>query len=174
MWPWLPGGPGEPLSGVEDVFNAIAVRGNAAIGDVMFYGPGAGKPLPTASAAVAGGRRDRRGQAPTEKKRMFWAEGGDDTAVPPDGLESRWPRGSGVQAASRLPGPYRLSRPERRRTSTLVTALRPATCPADGMNDARAPCSVLTERECRSRGGVRASATDRDGCPDLGTYTTMI
>ena len=40
-----------PLAGVEDVFNAIAVKGNA-IGDVMFYGRGAGK-LPTASAVVA-------------------------------------------------------------------------------------------------------------------------
>lgn len=36
---------------MEDVFNAIAVTGNA-IGDVMFYGRGAGK-LPTASAVVA-------------------------------------------------------------------------------------------------------------------------
>ena len=33
------------------MFNAIAVTGNA-IGDVMFYGRGAGK-LPTASAVVA-------------------------------------------------------------------------------------------------------------------------
>ena len=40
-----------PLSNVEDVFNAIVVRGNA-IGDAMFYGRGAGK-LPTASAVVA-------------------------------------------------------------------------------------------------------------------------
>ena len=40
-----------PLSGVEDVFNAISVTGNA-IRDVMFYGRGAGK-LPTASAVVA-------------------------------------------------------------------------------------------------------------------------
>jgi homoserine dehydrogenase len=40
-----------PLAGVEDVFNAILVKGNA-IGDVMFYGRGAGK-LPTASAVVA-------------------------------------------------------------------------------------------------------------------------
>ena len=40
-----------PLAGVEDVFNAIAVRGNA-VGDTMFYGRGAGK-LPTASAVVA-------------------------------------------------------------------------------------------------------------------------
>ena len=40
-----------PLAGVEDVFNAIAVTGNA-VGDVMFYGRGAGK-LPTASAVVA-------------------------------------------------------------------------------------------------------------------------
>ncbi|UWV47786.1 homoserine dehydrogenase [Acetivibrio thermocellus] len=40
-----------PLYSVEDVFNAIVVRGDA-IGEVMFYGPGAGK-LPTASAVVA-------------------------------------------------------------------------------------------------------------------------
>ncbi len=39
------------LSTVDDVFNAIMVRGDA-IGDVMFYGRGAGK-LPTASAVVA-------------------------------------------------------------------------------------------------------------------------
>ena len=40
-----------PLSHVDDVFNGITVRGDA-IGDVMFYGRGAGK-LPTASAVVA-------------------------------------------------------------------------------------------------------------------------
>lgn len=40
-----------PLSNVHDVFNAIFVHGNV-IGDVMFYGSGAGK-LPTASAVVA-------------------------------------------------------------------------------------------------------------------------
>lgn len=39
------------LAHVDDVFNAITVRGDA-IGDVMFYGRGAGK-LPTASAVVA-------------------------------------------------------------------------------------------------------------------------
>jgi len=39
------------LSHVEDVFNAILVRGNA-LGDAVFYGRGAGK-LPTASAVVA-------------------------------------------------------------------------------------------------------------------------
>ncbi|MCX7715111.1 MAG: homoserine dehydrogenase [Clostridia bacterium] len=40
-----------PLAGVEDVFNAIMVKGDS-IGEVMFYGRGAGK-LPTASAVVA-------------------------------------------------------------------------------------------------------------------------
>ncbi len=40
-----------PLSMVNDVFNAILIKGNV-IGDVMFYGKGAGK-LPTASAVVA-------------------------------------------------------------------------------------------------------------------------
>ena len=39
------------LAGVDDVFNAILVRGDA-IGDVVFYGLGAGK-MPTASAVVA-------------------------------------------------------------------------------------------------------------------------
>ena len=39
------------LADVNDVFNGIMVRGNA-IGDVVFYGRGAGK-LPTASAVVA-------------------------------------------------------------------------------------------------------------------------
>lgn len=40
-----------PLSGVNDVYNAIMVTGNC-VGDLMFYGAGAGK-LPTASAVVA-------------------------------------------------------------------------------------------------------------------------
>jgi homoserine dehydrogenase len=40
-----------PLYGVNDVFNAVLVKGNM-LGDTMFYGAGAGK-LPTASAVVA-------------------------------------------------------------------------------------------------------------------------
>jgi len=40
-----------PIASVEDVFNAVMVRGNAT-GEVMFYGRGAGE-LPTASACVA-------------------------------------------------------------------------------------------------------------------------
>ena len=76
----------DPLAGVEDVFNAIAVKGNA-IGDVMFYGRGAGK-LPTASAVVADVIDAARHK--DEKKRMFWSEGGDDVAVPPTDLESVW------------------------------------------------------------------------------------
>ena len=42
---------GSQLASTRDVFNAILVRGNA-VGDVVFYGKGAGK-LPTASAVVA-------------------------------------------------------------------------------------------------------------------------
>ncbi|MBO5646899.1 MAG: homoserine dehydrogenase [Clostridia bacterium] len=42
---------GTPIAGVDDVFNAIVIEGNA-IDEVMFYGRGAGK-LPTASAVVA-------------------------------------------------------------------------------------------------------------------------
>ena len=76
----------DPLSGVEDVFNAISVRGNA-IGDVMFYGRGAGK-LPTASAVVADVIDAARHK--DAKKRMFWEDGGEDVAVPPTDLESAW------------------------------------------------------------------------------------
>ena len=43
--------PNHPLFSVNGVFNAILVRGNV-LGDVMFYGSGAGK-LPTASAVVS-------------------------------------------------------------------------------------------------------------------------
>ena len=40
-----------PLARVDDVFNGVLVNANM-VGEVMFYGPGAGK-LPTASAVVA-------------------------------------------------------------------------------------------------------------------------
>ena len=44
-------GPEHPLFAVNDVYNAVMVRGNT-LGTVMFYGSGAGK-LPTASAVVS-------------------------------------------------------------------------------------------------------------------------
>jgi homoserine dehydrogenase len=74
-----------PLAGVEDVFNCITVKGDA-IGDVMFYGRGAGK-LPTASAVVA----DVMDAARHMKTRTYleWGPGGDLT-VSPDVLESAW------------------------------------------------------------------------------------
>ena len=76
----------DPLAGVEDVFNAISVRGDA-IGDVMFYGRGAGK-LPTASAVVA----DVIDIAKDLKKDRHngWEEGASDLVVSPDGLASPW------------------------------------------------------------------------------------
>ena len=75
-----------PLAGVDDVFNAIAVTGNA-IGDVMFYGRGAGK-LPTASAVVA----DVIDIAKDLKKdrHIAWGPGAPDLVVSPDLLSSRW------------------------------------------------------------------------------------
>ena len=88
-----------PLAGVEDVFNAIAVTGNA-IGDVMFYGRGAGK-LPTASAVVADVidiakdlKRDRHNG---------WASGSPDLVVSDDGLTSKWyVRAQGTMDQARL------------------------------------------------------------------------
>ena len=77
---------GNPLAGVEDVFNAIAINGNA-IGDAMFYGRGAGK-LPTASAVMA----DVIDLAKDLKRdhRNAWGPGSDDLVVSSDILASRW------------------------------------------------------------------------------------
>jgi len=77
---------GDPLAGVEDVFNAITVKGDA-IGEVMFYGRGAGK-LPTASAVVADVMEIARG--PRGSRLMAWMPGGADAAVPPNELSARW------------------------------------------------------------------------------------
>lgn len=71
-----------PLANVEDVFNAIVVRGNAT-GEVMFYGRGAGE-MPTASACVsdvieAMGRRSEIG----------WSEE-TDGFVDPKELQARF------------------------------------------------------------------------------------
>ena len=75
-----------PLAGVEDVFNAISVQGDA-IGDVMFYGRGAGK-LPTASAVVADVIDVARNMG--SRKALSWEPGGEDTACGTDDLASRW------------------------------------------------------------------------------------
>ncbi len=56
------------LAGVSDVFNAVLARGNA-VGDVVFYGKGAGK-LPTASAVVADVIDAVKHTA--NPKRLFW------------------------------------------------------------------------------------------------------
>ncbi len=75
-----------PLAGVEDVFNAITVKGDA-VGDVMFYGRGAGK-LPTASAVVAD-VIDAAKHINT-KKYLDWAAGGEDVCKDPSDLKFSW------------------------------------------------------------------------------------
>ena len=74
------------LANVEDVFNGIVVRGDA-IGDVMFYGRGAGK-LPTASAVVA----DVIDAVKHFHARKYidWAEGGPDAVADMQDLPLRW------------------------------------------------------------------------------------
>ncbi len=76
----------DPLSGVEDVFNAITVRGDS-IGEVMFYGRGAGK-LPTASAVCADVLDIAAHQG--RRRAMSWGPGGAEVLCPADGLRSRW------------------------------------------------------------------------------------
>ena len=76
----------DPLAGVEDVFNAIKVKGDAT-GDVMFYGRGAGK-LPTASAVVAdviaaARRLERASYLP-------WQPNRPEAVVSSDQLSSQW------------------------------------------------------------------------------------
>ncbi len=77
-----------PLSGVQDVFNAILVDGNA-VGVSMFYGRGAGK-LPTASAVVADimdcAKHD------STRKDIFWSEADDSVSTTDDMCCKRYVR----------------------------------------------------------------------------------
>lgn len=65
------------LSDVRDVFNAILVRGDA-IGDVVFYGRGAGK-LPTASAVLADVIDEVKHLK--ARKYLYWSAGAPDYAI---------------------------------------------------------------------------------------------
>ena len=74
------------LAGVDDVFNAVLMKGDM-LGDVVFYGKGAGK-LPTASAVVAdviaaARQMDRAGYRP-------WQPNRPDAVFSPDELSSQW------------------------------------------------------------------------------------
>lgn len=75
---------GSQLASVNDVFNAILVRGDAT-GDVVFYGKGAGK-LPTASAVVADVMDCARN---IEKRKDFgWESGTENYVVDYNELET--------------------------------------------------------------------------------------
>ena len=74
------------LAGVDGVMNGIVVRGNA-VGDLMFYGAGAGK-LPTASAVAADvidAVKHLR-----QRKLISWGAGSADDLADPVQLESAW------------------------------------------------------------------------------------
>jgi len=60
-----------PIGGINDVFNGILVDADM-VGEVMFYGPGAGK-LPTASAVVAD-MIDIMAHTPTGIKAPVWTD----------------------------------------------------------------------------------------------------
>ena len=74
------------IADVRDVFNGILVRGNA-IGDVVFYGRGAGK-LPTASAVVADVIDEVKHLS--ARKYLYWEKGGDDYVLPQENFETAW------------------------------------------------------------------------------------
>ncbi|HBI52317.1 MAG TPA: homoserine dehydrogenase [Ruminococcaceae bacterium] len=74
------------LSGVNDVFNAILVRGDA-VGDVVFYGKGAGK-LPTASAVVSDIIIAAKSHGTS--KSMNWEDSDQDFVIPYKKLSNRF------------------------------------------------------------------------------------
>ncbi len=77
-----------PLSGIGDVYNGVLVNGNA-IGDVMFYGRGAGK-LPTASAVVSDIIEIASFLTHPTHNVPVWERLSDDEILPADKLKSRW------------------------------------------------------------------------------------
>ena len=77
-----------PLANINDVYNGILVNGNA-IGDVMFYGRGAGK-LPTASAVVSDIIDIATYLDHPVHNFHVWERLSDDEILPADELESRF------------------------------------------------------------------------------------
>lgn len=75
-----------PLGKVDDVYNGISVYGNA-IGDVTFYGKGAGK-LPTASAVVADVIDISRHLH--HNNRQIWLEPTTDNLIPDGVVENHY------------------------------------------------------------------------------------
>jgi homoserine dehydrogenase len=71
---------GNPIHGVSGVFNGILVSADM-VGQVMFYGPGAGK-LPTASA-VAGDLIDVMGHTPAGIHSPVWVDAAPDEIADP-------------------------------------------------------------------------------------------
>ena len=74
------------LSAVDGVMNSIVVRGNV-VGDLLFYGAGAGK-TPTASAIVAD-IIDIAKRVSTDKL-LGWEQGSESYMTDPTQLESAW------------------------------------------------------------------------------------
>jgi len=74
------------LADVDGVMNGVIVRGNA-VGDVLFYGAGAGK-MPTASAVAADVVDAVKHRY--ARKLIGWSEGGEDFAADPILLETAW------------------------------------------------------------------------------------
>ncbi len=77
-----------PLSNISDVYNGVLVNGNA-IGDVMFYGRGAGK-LPTASAVVSDIIEIATYLSHPIHTTQVWERLTDDEILSADRLKSRW------------------------------------------------------------------------------------
>ena len=77
---------GNLIAGVDDVFNAVVVRGNA-VGEVLFYGPGAGK-LPTASAVAADIVDAVRHQ--DQRQKLEWIPAGNFRLQDAGELPMRW------------------------------------------------------------------------------------
>ena len=74
------------LAGVNDVFNAILVKGDAT-GDVVFYGKGAGK-LPTASAVVSDiviAAKEK-----TTSRMMSWEDSEQNFITPVDNISNKF------------------------------------------------------------------------------------
>ena len=94
------------LANVEDVYNGIVVRGNE-VGEVMFYGAGAGK-LPTASAVVAD-IIDASKHSQT-RKALNWADASANAQFDPETIENRWYiRTADAQLINKFPGAEALS-----------------------------------------------------------------
>ncbi|MDL2293081.1 homoserine dehydrogenase [Ruminococcaceae bacterium OttesenSCG-928-D13] len=126
------------LAGVEDVFNAAVIEGDM-VGEVMFYGQGAGK-LPTASAVVGDVIEALKAGVGVHNGTLFW-----EASAP---IEGQYPGYGPCEVYLRCAHPAGLAQLKDLPGARPVAGASAVVLPAMGAAELDATCKQLAEAGC--------------------------